>query len=589
MEKNSIFDNATSNIPLEDIIAGMKTNNTNIEKENKNEASNKPENEQSSKSPLDIALEEKKKHGSGLVVSNEELENGKDNGPKGDIIHNDERMGDFQKSIDELDDTFDKRKHVTVIKKPMNDAEYIQLMEEVEAIRIGEDGKPYFDFVDSDGNHLTNVIPVFCKLKEESDEDFDFSVLNEYEKNSIKKGKEFNNGESVYNGDTSNKEDELDDEDKISEEKKKTVEILIDKTGFGTDFKFTDEERKKISEAETIRVNEVKVIDIATFKQKRSTSSFQDVINAYDVSGSKVTICFPASGFKAQMKGMSYGEYSDVALSMDSITFDQYYKRMSIIYNKMTNISTGPFDSFEDFLKNFAYSDIPLALYGMFCATELEDQEIALRCGKDDCGKSFNWAYKTRNILRLEKCADTFLEKMKEIATADAMNYDAIRENSAVKNSKLIELPDTKTVVEIGIASSYDFLYNFIPVMDEKTFRDSFGDDLNDTYLAAVSLLTAVRRVYILDGNDQYVEATGYKNIVDALYKYITPKEIKIVQAYANKVSSLYEIVFSFGDVVCPHCGNVTHDLDVTMDELVFQTFNRLISTDIDLSKIRDL
>ena len=52
------------------------------------------------------------------------------------------------------------------------------------------------------------------------------------------------------------------------------------------------------------------------------------------------------------MKGMSYGEYADVALSMENVTFDQYYKRLSVIYNKMTNVSTGKFETFEDFLKN---------------------------------------------------------------------------------------------------------------------------------------------------------------------------------------------------------------------------------------------
>ena len=104
----------------------------------------------------------------------------------------------------------------------------------------------------------------------------------------------------------------------------------------------------------------------------------------------------------------------------------------------MINISTGPFKDFEDFLKHFAYTDIPLAVYAMFVSTEAEEQEIALHCGNEDCDKTFNWTYNTRSILRLERCADNFLAKMQELASASAMDYDKIRSNSAVENSKVI-------------------------------------------------------------------------------------------------------------------------------------------------------
>jgi acetone carboxylase gamma subunit len=286
------------------------------------------------------------------------------------------------------------------------------------------------------------------------------------------------------------------------------------------------------------------------------------------------------------MKGMTYGEMGDVALSMDSVTVDQYYKRLSIIYNKMCNISTGPFDSFEDFLKGFAYVDIPMALYGLYISTQPEIQQIQLRCGKSSCEKTFNWEFSTRSVLRLEKCSPTFLEKMKEIATSPAIEYDNIRNKSAVLNSKYIELPYSKFVIEMGVISAYEFLYNFIPVLDENTFKQAFGDDLNQIYVNNVLLLTTVRSVRIPNSDGTYTVCEGYKDILDAIYN-IRPEEIKLVAAIANKLTSEYQTHFSFGDVVCPHCGNVTHDLDLTMDDLVFQTYQRLLSTEINVENIR--
>lgn len=571
-EKINIFDDSASKdetLPLDKLLAEMKETTTNtVEQPKIEEPTVVDKVSKKDLSPLEQMKKAKERVQSGMVVSNDELKKGESKAPEGNIIYNDERMTEIQESIDSYDETMRKRNAVVVTKEPQNQFEYVQLITEIDSVTFDADGKAHFNLTDLDGNP-SNEEPKFCRLRKEDEEIFDYSNIKEFPKE-----------------DTTDKESS--EEDDISEEKKKTVQVIIDKTGLGTDFIFTDEEKKKITDAETIRVNEVKVLDLATIKSKRSDKSFQDVIKKYDVRGSRTTICFPASGFKAQMKGLTYGEYADVALSMENVTFDQYYKRLSIIYNKMINISTGPFKDFEDFLKHFAYTDIPLAVYAMFVSTEAEEQEIALHCGNEDCDKTFNWTYNTRSILRLERCADNFLAKMQELASASAMDYDKIRSNSAVENSKVIELPDSKFVVEMGIASAYDFLYNFIPLMNEKTFKEAFGDDLNQVYMDNVLLLTTVRSVYIPNEDGTYIECTGYKDILDALYN-ISPTEIQILAAYTGKLQSKYEVTFSFGNVTCPHCKNVTKNLDINVDDLVFQTYQRLMSTEIDLSKFQDL
>ena len=124
--------------------------------------------------------------------------------------------------------------------------------------------------------------------------------------------------------------------------------------------------------------------------------------------------------------------------------------------------------------------------------------------------------------------------------------------------------------------------------MNEKTFKEAFGDDLNQVYMDNVLLLTTVRSVYIPNEDGTYIECTGYKDILDALYN-ISPTEIQILAAYTGKLQSKYEVTFSFGNVTCPHCKNVTKNLDINVDDLVFQTYQRLMSTEIDLSKFQDL
>ena len=538
-------------------------------------------------SPVERALidQEKKNKNLGLVVRDEDI---KEDGGKKLIQYNDERMEAWDAESSNYDKELENRKKVILIKKPTTQIEYVKLMDELNAVKTLPDGTTVIEMKDDDGEIIGE--PEFIRVRRDDEPLFDYSVLSEFEKEHVissnENAKEEMKKITVVKDDGSTEEVE-DKVDEISPEKKKIVKILIDKTNLGTDFMFTPDEKAKMEESDVIQVNEVKLIDINAIRARKSNKSFQDVIKEYDYNGQRTTICFPASGFKAQMKGLSYGEFADISLTPDTVTFDRYHKRLSIIYNKMVNISTGPFKDFEDFLKNFASIDIALALYGMYIATEQENQSIPLRCGNRACAKGFNWNFSTRSVLRLERCSDNFLNNMKKIATADPAKYDEIKEESAVMNSKVFELPESGIICEIGIVSAYEFLYNFIPTLDEAKFNEAFGSDENDIYGTNRFLLSYVRSMYIPDGNDGYVECIGYKDILDAIYN-LSPNEIQIFIAYVTKLQSEWDITFSLGDITCPHCKAVTKDMDLSIDELVFQTYSRLMNTTVDVENIQE-
>lgn len=538
----------------------------------------KPKNEKPL-SPLQQMRKEQEERGLGAVVANKDLEEKKLKHP---VFDDEERIEEFEKRENELDESLEKRRHVVVIKHPSNAAEFAKMMLEVDSVVIDSNGEASLNYMDKDGNSLT---PEFIRLRKEGEEAFDLDG-EKRRITSINNNESSNTDNNISNDTTTPTPDNNEDAEKEAE-LKKTVEILIDKTGLGTDFILNDVEKDKIIEADEIKLNEIEFVDIESFMGKRSEKSFQDSIAEYQLSNSKTTICFPASGFRAQMKGLTYGEMSDISLSMDSVTFDQYFKRLSIIYNKMININVGPFKSFNDFLKGFAYVDISMALYGLYISTQSEVQTIQLRCGKTGCEKGFNWDFNTRSIIRLEKCTPKFLEKMKEIATAPPTEYDNIRKNSAVLNSKYIRLPGSRFVVEMGIISAYEFLYNFVPIIDEDKFKEEFGDDVSGIYKNNILFLTTVRSIRIPNDDGTYTLCETYKDILDAIYN-IDPSDFKILAALTNKYTGEYNSYFSFGDVTCPHCGNVTHDLTLTMDELVFQTFRRLMNTDINVENMQD-
>ena len=541
-------------------------------------------------SPLAAELNRKKNAQLGTTVTRKEMEDGKER----TVFENpmaDERRERMKATMDESEMLLKQRAAIIPLKQFESSTEYSQMVHEISLVRFDETGKAYFDYEkDSNGN---NVIPKFIRLRTENDPPYskenDYLVMNRDAENArrIADGKE-PIPDSVP---LTAKVEDIEHKDEEEDTKSKTINLIIDKTGLGTDFILSEDERKKMAEANEIRLTQVEVLDIASITtEKPERDSFTGKINTYQLSGSKTTISFPASGFKADMTGLTYGEIADISLSMDAVNVDKYYKRLAIIYNKMKNISNGPFDSFEDFLKNFAYTDISLAVYGLFVATFPEVQTISLRCGRNSCNKTFDWDYATRSILRLDKSDEVLLNKMAQLASADPNEYEDIYKKAAVRNSKFIKLPYSGYIVELGIASAYEFLYNFIPVIDDETFKQAFGNDINDVYKNNMLLLTTVLSVRIPknDNPNSYILCEGYKDIVDAIYS-ISPEEIKIIAAMSNKIQTQYQVSFSFGDVKCPHCGNITKDLDLTIDDLVFQTYQRLISTEIDLTNIQGL
>lgn len=513
--------------------------------------------------PLEQMQLEKEKN-TGMIISNEELEKGKERTEMRNPIYNDRRMQEIKDYLDDMDLTYEKRKHVVVTQFPqINTPEYMEMIEEIESLKKDEDGNYYFDLRDNNGDR---VEPKYVRLRTKDDPEY-VEGKTEYPANQPEE-----------------KPVESEKKEETNEETKKIVQVLIDKTGLGINVDFTEEEKEKIYESQEIRLTEVEFVDIESILMASTpTTSVKEGLKEFELTNSKTTICFPCSGYRAQMKGMTYGELGDVSLMMDSVTYDQYYKRLSVMYNNMTNVSTGPFEDFEDFLKKTAYTDIPMGLYGMYVATQPEIQAIRLECGDEKCKKNFDWKFNTRSLLRLEKCTKKFLDNMSRIANASPFEFKTIQKEAPVNNSKFIKLPISNIIVEMGIISCYEFLNNLIPVLDEKTFEDNFGD--SKVYANNVLLLTAVRSVILPKRDGGTVRFTNYKDILDALY-LVKSDEVKIIASVASKLTAEYQSVFAFNNVVCPHCGAKTESLEVSMDDLVFRTYQQSMTTEINVENM---
>ena len=596
MEEKSVFEtNFTEDdsIPMEDILSGIRKSQNakaqELKRDNTVEQKKEEPVVQKELSPLEKLQQAQKegKNNPGLIVSNQELKDGED-GPKKSFAVNDARINSINESLKEADELLDKRKKVVLIKEPENEAEYAQMMNEIDSLKKTADGQWFFDLHADILNPDSRLVrPKFVRLREKGEPEFDLPGKPMKSTNDNTSESNVQPTDSTDKEKTQSSTEESSHQD-MSPEKQKMVEILIDKTGLGTNINFTDDERKKIQEADTIKINEIKKIDINTIRIARPKSSFQNAINQYDYSGSRITMAFPGSGFKADIKGLTYGEYSDIATSVDNSDFDKVRKRLSVIYNKLTNISTGPFKDFDDFLKHFAYNDITLALYGLYIASDSELEEMTLQCNNDTCKKTFKKSFNTRSLLKLDKCGNTLLKKWTEIVSAPSERYQEIQENASVNVSNIIELPDSKYLLDLGMISAYDYLHNIVPLLNEDTFNETFGEDEADTMYQIMFFLLAIRSVYVPNKDGGYDQYFGYKDIINIIYT-ISPRESNILTSYLGKLNDEYNYSFELTGVECPYCHTKSDSVDVDVNNLLFQTYQRLVNTRIDLTNTQEI
>lgn len=498
-------------------------------------------------SALDRAILAKKNSESGLENDVEATE--AEEAPLRPAYDTDEDRERYRQKLMELDDDAKKARAVLVVRSPQNSAEYAQMITEVSAVSLQDDG--------------TAIVPEGAQ--------FIVAKTPELEAYIAEQRARKESGEDVA-------EEEYTELDAAKEKyKQEVVRILIDKTGMGANITFDDEDKKYIERASMIQLYEVENKDLQVVDVERMEDDvpFMQAVAARQPCLSKVSMAFPGSGFKADMAGMSWGEFADVTLdtisddSTDLLNFDKLYRRYSVIYNKMKNVSVGPFKDFDDFLHKFAYDDSDLAVYGLTIATQPEIDSLYLNCQEEHCKRRFLYKYSPRGVIDLETATVPFLEMLDKINDAAADEKLKLFKNSAVQTFKRVRLDVSGYLVDIGLASAWDYLYQILPVMKE---YDAIEEEIDagDPRRSIPYMLFGIRNIFVPLANGGYARASRSKDIADVILSLPTQDAV-VLEAAVKAYRARYSVGFSLKDIVCPYCGNVTKRIPIDIDQLVFQ------------------
>jgi hypothetical protein len=534
---------------------------------------NKKEKKEEKKhvSNLDKAIAAKKNQQIG-IVDDEKLAADEAAG-KRPAWDSDESRQEFEETLTDMDIDTKRAKSVVVIREVKSHDDYIQMLNEVTAVTFAPDGTA----IVPEGAQF--IIPKTQKVVEA------MNKLHEEEK-----AAEENKDKKDASNASAESPSEV--EDTRQAYKNNVVRIIIDKTGLGANINFDDEENKIIERANVIELHEVEAQELRTINIEKidNTIPFMQAVSALQPSMAKAPMTFPNSGFKASMSGLSWGQYADIALdpeynpdegTTDILNFDKLYKRYSIIYNNMVDISVGPFKDFEDFLKKFAYDDTQMALYGLLIASQPDRDTLYLNCMNPKCRKRFVYSYSPREIINISDGSVEMLDLIDKISNASPDERLTLFENSRVSKIRRIELGRTKYLVDIGAASAWDYLYQVLPI--EKEVADSAKNYPNgvipdtEPMASMPAILSGIRSIYV-PTQSGWAQASKARDMVDIIMS-LPPEDASVLDSAILAYRAQYIFTYSLKHIECSHCHTKSADIQIDPATLVFQTRAHQINT----------
>lgn len=501
-------------------------------------------------------------------------------------------------SLNEMDDMINKvafaREHglmkESISSEPTNNPEVIakrlDVIRDLGAMKISDDHKTLEAVpveVDKGESVLHNRLPNSTNYDVNPSK---FFVLND--EGTVVDGTKLENDEeekpAPENSDEAVETKNTEEDEAEKKARTESVTIILNKLNEKT-VSFTDDEREKMVKTNVINVKIVDDLDMNSVEIDRSPISFNDLISEFKCDTIQTPVVFPQSGFRAYMTGLSVSEMLAFGLNeQNAYTVDDIKKRLTIVYHHMVNPSIF-IENFDDFLNKFAWSDLELAVWGMLISSFPPKDTVTLKCGKKECGKSYDVEYSPSAILDWDAVSKDFIKLFEDVISCTEPNTESISKNSPIRKSLIVELPYTKMRVELGRPSSHDYVTRIAPAMiDEATIKSIVGENPNERDMSIFLAAMFVRVLYV-PVNGKYHPLTSYKSIYQALCN-LKPGELDALIAVVNNKFPDTEPAFYLPASKCPYCGKVSEKIEITASELLFQRGQDLSHTEYEVTGI---
>ena len=346
---------------------------------------------------------------------------------------------------------------------------------------------------------------------------------------------------------------------------KENAVIVIDKSADINDLGLTAEEHRKLEKVKRVRLVAVEDVELANIKIETPNEKFKaDYIKSIEGTISKYSVPIPIMGDFVGFKGAQILQMINLINYEDSKPDELISMKASLIYDKIINGSIlKKYDnegriimSYNEFINKFPYLDIDLALYGILCASSMEENSTVRVC--ENCNHEWNEKYNVKALLDLSEITDAFKERI-DTVLENKSNEDELKMlYKDMRKSRRYRSPFSGNIYDL----SYPSIARALNIV-----RRINIEDLAMNYLAIVVM--HLSRVLIYNSaKNTYVEVTSEEtNLMIDTVKALINEDMQLISEQLRN-EFIYTPRFTL-HAVCPSCGhdNVAHPV---VDSLIF-------------------
>ena len=343
--------------------------------------------------------------------------------------------------------------------------------------------------------------------------------------------------------------------------------ITIDKTSDTNDLGLTADEHRKLERVKKIRLITIEDADLKNIKIERPDEKHKaDYIKNIENSLSKYSVPLPMLGDFVTFRGAQIVQMANAVNYEDARLDEVVNTKASLIYDKLTGGSilkkydeTGKASlTYSEFINKFAYQDIDIALFGILCASSMEESSTSMTC--PDCKHVWDAQYSVKNLLTHDKISDEYKSRI-ELILANKGNEVTMRGiYDSARAARRYKSPFSGNIYDVSYPTVARAI-NLFKRIDQK--------DSTMVYIAAIGLYLSRILVYN-EARDSYIEvlASEIDMMLDTL-RDLSNNDMQMLSTEINK-TMIYQPTFAI-KAKCPSCGK---DLapEVGIEQLVFLT-----------------
>ena len=341
--------------------------------------------------------------------------------------------------------------------------------------------------------------------------------------------------------------------------------IEINKTDDPNNLGLTKEEHQKLEKVKKVRLVVVEDVDLANITIERPDEEHKaDYITSIEGSLSKYSVPMPMLGDFISFKGAQMIQMVNIVNYEDARIDEIISTKSSLIYEKLIggNIlhkydGTGKnIMSYNEFANKFPYQDIDMALYGILCASSMEENSTSLTC--TSCSHQWLQTYNLKSLLKFDSITDAFKNRVDGILKNKSNDIEMRKLYEDMRKVKRYKSPFTNNIYDL----SYPSIARAIDLLKRINQEDNVM-----TYLSAIALYMSRILVYN-EAKNSYVEVTADET--DLMLETMKTLSNEDVNMLAKQIhDELYYAPQFILSSKCPSCGK-TSEIPVSIENLIF-------------------